>query len=94
MAANGFIDKARITVRAGDGGGGAVAFHREKYVPAGGPGGEQEDIQVPGGLLNDWGVWLKQGFCGVGRDGDTRVMGDSGSRLYLLEQQDGCFSES
>ena len=39
MAGNGFIDKARITVRAGDGGGGAVAFHREKYVAAGGPDG-------------------------------------------------------
>ncbi len=37
--ANQFIDKARITVRAGDGGGGAVAFHREKYVAAGGPDG-------------------------------------------------------
>lgn len=39
MASNGFIDKARITVRAGTGGGGAVAFHREKYVAAGGPYG-------------------------------------------------------
>ena len=37
--ANGFIDKARITVRAGNGGNGAVAFHREKYVAAGGPDG-------------------------------------------------------
>ena len=37
--ASGFIDKARITVRAGNGGGGAVAFHREKYVAAGGPDG-------------------------------------------------------
>ncbi len=37
--ANGFIDKARITVRAGNGGNGAVAFHREKYVAAGGPVG-------------------------------------------------------
>ena len=37
--ASGFIDKARITVRAGAGGGGAVAFHREKYVAAGGPDG-------------------------------------------------------
>lgn len=37
--ANGFIDKARILVRAGAGGGGAVAFHREKYVAAGGPDG-------------------------------------------------------
>ena len=33
--ANGFIDKARITVRAGNGGNGAVAFHREKYIAAG-----------------------------------------------------------
>lgn len=37
--ANQFIDTARITVRAGAGGGGAVAFHREKYVAAGGPDG-------------------------------------------------------
>ena len=37
--ASGFIDKARITVRAGNGGNGAVAFHREKYVAAGGPDG-------------------------------------------------------
>ena len=37
--ANGFIDKARITVQAGNGGNGAVAFHREKYVAAGGPDG-------------------------------------------------------
>ena len=34
-----FIDKARITVRAGNGGNGAVAFQREKYVAAGGPDG-------------------------------------------------------
>ncbi len=34
-----FIDKARITVRAGNGGNGVVRFHREKYVAAGGPDG-------------------------------------------------------
>ena len=34
-----FIDKAKITVKAGNGGNGAVAFHREKYVAAGGPDG-------------------------------------------------------
>ncbi len=34
-----FIDKARITVRAGDGGNGCVSFHREKYIAAGGPDG-------------------------------------------------------
>ena len=34
-----FIDKAIIKVRAGNGGNGAVSFHREKYVAAGGPDG-------------------------------------------------------
>ena len=34
-----FIDTARITVKSGSGGNGAVSFHREKYVAAGGPDG-------------------------------------------------------
>ena len=34
-----FIDKAVIKIKAGDGGNGAVAFHREKYVASGGPDG-------------------------------------------------------
>lgn len=34
-----FIDRARIRVRAGNGGNGAVSFHREKYIAAGGPDG-------------------------------------------------------
>ncbi len=34
-----FIDSANIVLKAGDGGNGAVSFHREKYVAAGGPDG-------------------------------------------------------
>ncbi|MBE7027308.1 MAG: GTPase ObgE [Ruminococcaceae bacterium] len=34
-----FFDTAKIYVKAGDGGNGAVSFHREKYVAAGGPDG-------------------------------------------------------
>ena len=34
-----FVDKAKIIVKAGNGGNGAVSFHREKYVAAGGPDG-------------------------------------------------------
>ncbi|MEG1972110.1 MAG: GTPase ObgE, partial [Oscillospiraceae bacterium] len=34
-----FVDKANIRVKAGNGGNGAVSFHREKYVAAGGPDG-------------------------------------------------------
>ena len=52
--ANTFIDKASITVRAGDGGNGSVSFHREKYVSAGGPdggdGGSGGDVIV---VVND-----------------------------------------
>lgn len=34
-----FVDKAKIIIKAGNGGNGAIAFHREKYVAAGGPDG-------------------------------------------------------
>ena len=34
-----FVDEARVFVRAGHGGGGAIAFLREKYRPFGGPAG-------------------------------------------------------
>jgi len=45
-----FVDRAGISVRAGKGGNGAVSFHREKYVAAGGPdggdGGRGGDIVI------------------------------------------------
>ena len=45
-----FVDQARISIKAGDGGDGAVSFHREKYVAAGGPdggdGGKGGDVEL------------------------------------------------
>ena len=34
-----FVDNVKIYIKAGDGGNGAIAFHREKYVSHGGPSG-------------------------------------------------------
>ena len=34
-----FVDIAKIKIKAGNGGDGAVTFHREKYVASGGPDG-------------------------------------------------------
>lgn len=34
-----FVDQVKVYVKAGDGGNGIVAYHREKYVPMGGPAG-------------------------------------------------------
>ena len=34
-----FIDHAKVRVKAGNGGDGAVSFRREKFIPKGGPDG-------------------------------------------------------
>ena len=45
-----FLDEAKVYIRSGDGGNGAVAFRREKYIefggPSGGNGGRGGDIIV------------------------------------------------
>ncbi len=47
--------------------------------------GEKEEITASGDLLMKQGAWLKQSFSGTGYDSETRVMGDCGSRMYILE---------
>ena len=57
-----FIDRAKIYIKAGDGGDGCTSFYTEKYVPNGGPdggdGGRGGDVifEVDEGLntLNDF----------------------------------------
>ncbi|MEO8042148.1 MAG: GTPase ObgE [Acidobacteriota bacterium] len=46
-----FIDRAKIKIKAGDGGNGVTAFRREKFIPRGGPSGGD------GGVGGD--VWLE-----------------------------------
>ena len=86
-----FIDKARISVSAGKGGNGAVAFHREKYIAAGGPdggdGGNGGDIilQVDDNMSTLMDFRYKRKYTAEnGMDGQgRRKFGKSGKPLTI-----------
>jgi GTP-binding protein len=85
------IDKARIYVKAGDGGNGAMSFRREKYVPKGGPdggdGGRGGDVRfrVKQNLTSLLPFKFKAHFkAGNGQQGGGRLMhGKNGKTLYV-----------
>jgi GTP-binding protein len=86
-----FVDQAHIRVRAGDGGKGAIAFRREKFVPKGGPsGGDGGDggsvvLVVDGGLstLLDF-RYRKEYLAPSGEGGANKDMyGRAGEDLVL-----------
>ena len=89
--ANQFIDTATITVKAGNGGNGAVAFHREKYVAAGGPdggdGGRGGDVilQVDGHMSTLMDFRYKRKYTAEnGADGQgKRCSGKDGQSLTI-----------
>ena len=88
---NMFVDTAEIHVKAGDGGHGAVSFHREKYVASGGPdggdGGRGGDIvlQVDDNLstLADFRYKRKYSAENGQNGGASRCCGKSASALII-----------
>ncbi len=74
-----FVDIAKIRLKAGKGGDGAVAFRREKYEPSGGPyGGDGGDggsiiLQVDEGLKTLMDFKYKRVYKAEnGEDGKTK----------------------
>ena len=86
-----FIDIAKIYIKAGNGGNGAIAFHREKYIAAGGPsggdGGRGGDVV----FCVDPGIWTLMDFrykrkyvAGTGEDGKgTKSNGKDGEDIII-----------
>lgn len=89
--ASSFVDKARISIHAGKGGDGAVAFHREKYIAAGGPdggdGGRGGDIVfvVDDNMSTLMDFRYKRKYAaGNGANGQgKRCYGKDGETLYI-----------
>ncbi len=89
--ASSFVDKARISIHAGKGGDGAVAFHREKYIAAGGPdggdGGRGGDVvfSVDDNMSTLMDFRYKRKYCaGNGANGmGKRCYGKDGETLVI-----------
>ena len=89
--ASSFVDKVNIVVRAGKGGDGAVSFHREKYIAAGGPdggdGGKGGDIifQVDEHMSTLLDFRFKRKFIAEnGKNGGTkRCTGKDGESIVI-----------
>ena len=86
-----FIDKATIKVTAGSGGNGAVSFHREKFVAAGGPdggdGGRGGNVVLQGcesmNTLIDFKYKRKFAAANGMNGGTNRCFGKSGADLII-----------
>ena len=86
-----FVDHARITIKAGDGGNGKVSFHREKFVAAGGPDGGDGDRGGDVWFVADTNLsslidfkYRKRYFAGRGQDGGSkRCSGKTGEDLVI-----------
>lgn len=86
-----FIDQVKIFIKAGDGGDGKISFHREKYIPRGGPdggdGGKGGDIILVGSkdesCLLDY-KYKKHFRAQNGKSGGgAQKTGASGEDMYL-----------
>ncbi len=89
--ATSFVDKARISIHAGRGGDGAVSFHREKYIAAGGPDGGDGGrggnvvfrVDDHMSTLMDF-RYKRKYVAGAGMNGQgKRCFGKDGETLYI-----------
>jgi len=86
-----FYDRARIYVKAGDGGHGCIAFRREKFVPRGGPsggdGGRGGDVYLAAEptlvTLKDFRYRTKYGASRGDHGGGSKRAGRQGEDLTI-----------
>ncbi|AJG97218.1 GTPase [Clostridium beijerinckii] len=86
-----FIDTAKVFVKSGNGGNGAISFRREKYVPLGGPdggdGGKGGSIifQVETGITTLLDFKYKKKFIAESGEngGGSKCYGKDGENLYI-----------